>query len=64
MQNATTYELADGTDRELASSVGAPRLPNAAAWLEELAALEAEFQTLLNRNSPHTEQAAEGRGEA
>ncbi|MGA7489045.1 MAG: hypothetical protein WBW74_19145 [Xanthobacteraceae bacterium] len=29
---------------------GASRLLNAAAWMEALAALEAEFQTILDRN--------------
>ena len=31
---------------------GAPRLLNAAAWLEALAALEAEFNTILNQDAP------------
>jgi hypothetical protein len=33
-----------------------PRLLNAAAWLETLAALETEFKTALNQNAPVTEQ--------
>jgi hypothetical protein len=31
---------------------GAPRLFNAAAWLEALAALEAEFKTILEQDAP------------
>ena len=31
---------------------GAPRLLNAAAWLEALAALEAEFKTVLDQDAP------------
>src|SRR5215475_10170848 len=31
---------------------GAPRLLNAAAWLQALAALEAEFKTILDQDAP------------
>ena len=37
-------------DRTVASA--APRLLNAAAWLQALAALEAEFNTILDQDTP------------
>jgi hypothetical protein len=40
---------------------GAPRLLNAAAWLERLAALEAEFKTALSQDAAAREQNLERR---
>ncbi len=48
MADGKTQTLIDGRDHSLPA--GAPRLLNAAAWMEALAALEAEFQTILDRN--------------
>jgi hypothetical protein len=40
---------------------GAPRLLNAAAWLERLAALEAEFKTALGHDAAAREENLERR---
>jgi hypothetical protein len=41
----------DALEHQLTSDSVAPRLPNAAAWLQELSALEAEFETILNQSA-------------
>jgi hypothetical protein len=58
MLDGNTHE-SGGPELELSSP--APRLLNAAALLEGLAALEAEFATVL---SPSGRQALESRGES
>jgi hypothetical protein len=51
MPDGKTQTLNDRPDRALAGGgMGAPRLLNAAAWMEALAALEAEFKTMLDQN--------------
>jgi hypothetical protein len=40
---------------------GAPRLLNAAAWLEALAALEAEFKTILSQHASSSDQTLDRR---
>jgi hypothetical protein len=40
----------------------APRLLNAAAWLETLAALEEEFKSILAEKTASTRQGADKRG--
>jgi hypothetical protein len=50
MLDGKTPTLIGPGDRTLAG--GAPRLLNAAAWLEALAALEAEFKTVLDQDAP------------
>jgi hypothetical protein len=47
--------------RDLPEPSGAPRLLNAAAWLERLAALEAEFKTALSQDAAAREQNLERR---
>jgi hypothetical protein len=47
-----TQTPTDRPDPALAAGIGAPRLLNAAAWLEALAALEAEFKTILEQDGP------------
>jgi hypothetical protein len=42
-----TSALRNDRDQETPARVGTPRLLNAAAWLETLAALEEEFKTIL-----------------
>jgi hypothetical protein len=61
MLDGNTHE-SGGPELELSSPV--PRLLNAAALLEGLAALEAEFETVLSRNPPSGRQALESRGES
>jgi hypothetical protein len=58
MPDGKTYKLRDAPEL----SGGAPRLLNAAAWLETLAALEAEFKTILNQNASSTEDTGDRRG--
>jgi hypothetical protein len=53
MPDTKAYKLRDAPE-----PIGAPRLLNAAAWLETLAALETEFKTALNQN-PSNEQMPE-----
>jgi hypothetical protein len=53
MPDTKAYKLRDAPE-----PMGAPRLLNAAAWLETLAALESEFKTALNQN-PSREQMPE-----
>jgi|SRR5262245_56129939 hypothetical protein len=50
MLDGKTPTLSGAGDRTPAG--GAPRLLNAAAWLEALAALEAEFKTVLDQDAP------------
>jgi hypothetical protein len=50
MMDGKTPTLTGPGDRTLAG--GTPRLLNAAAWLEALAALEAEFKTILDQDAP------------
>ena len=50
MLDGKTPTLTGPGERTLAG--GAPRRLNAAAWLEALAALEAEFKTILERDAP------------
>jgi hypothetical protein len=59
--DGNTHESDDPT---LELSSRAPRLLNAAALLEGLAALEAEFETVLGRNPPSSRQVLESRGES
>ena len=47
-----TQTPTDRPDPARAAGIGAPRLLNAAAWLEALAALEAEFKTVLDHGRP------------
>jgi len=47
--------------RDAPEPIGAPRLLNAAAWLERLAALESEFKTVLSQDAAASEQALERR---
>jgi hypothetical protein len=51
MLDGKADRLPDALKHELASDAVAPRLPNAAAWLQELSALEAEFETILNQRT-------------
>jgi hypothetical protein len=52
MSDGTAYEVSRSDDKELSNGVEAPRWPNSAAVLEALAALEAEFYSVLNRGAP------------
>jgi hypothetical protein len=49
MLDGKTYRLPGEIEQELPSNP--PRLLNAAAWLRELSALEAEFEPILNRRA-------------
>jgi hypothetical protein len=60
MLDGNTHESDDPT---LELSSGAPRLLNAAALLEGLAALEAEFETVLSRKPPSNRQVLKGQSE-
>jgi hypothetical protein len=51
MPDGRAYKLPDDPEYELPADVPAPRLLNAAAWLEVLAALETEFATILGKNA-------------
>ena len=53
MPDTKAYKLRDAPE-----PVGAPRLLNAAAWLEKLAALETEFKTALSQH-PSSERMPE-----
>ncbi len=61
MLDGNTHE-SDDPGVELSSP--SPRLPNAAALLEGLAALEAEFEAVLSRHPPSRRQVVETRGES
>jgi hypothetical protein len=56
-----TSALLKDSQRETPSRVGTPRLLNAAAWLETLAALEEEFKSILAEKTASTRQAADKR---
>jgi hypothetical protein len=56
MPDTKAYKLRDAPE-----PIGAPRLLNAAAWLETLAALETEFKTALNQSAPASEQSLDRR---
>ena len=51
MPDMKAYKLRDASE-----PIGAPRLLNAAAWLERLAALESEFKTVLSQQASASEQ--------
>ena len=55
MSDGTAHEVSCPDDKELSNGVEAPRWPNSAAVLEALAALEAEFNAILNRGAPASE---------
>lgn len=61
MLDGNTHE-SDDPGLELSST--SPRLPNAAALLEGLAALEAEFEAVLGRNPPSSRQVLQSRSES
>jgi hypothetical protein len=63
MLDGKVHEPGDPT-LELSSRAEAPRLLNAVALLEGLAALEAEFETILSENAPSSRQALERRAES
>jgi hypothetical protein len=56
MPDTKAYKLRDAPE-----PIGAPRLLNAAAWLERLAALEAEFKTALTHHAEASDQSLEQR---
>lgn len=56
-----TSALLKDSERDTPSQVGTPRLLNAAAWLETLAALEEEFKSILAEKTASTRQAADNR---
>ena len=56
-----TSALLKDSQGETPSRVGTPRLLNAAAWLETLAALEEEFKSILAEKTASTRQAADKR---
>ena len=57
MPDTKAYKLRDAPE-----PMGAPRLLNAAAWLETLAALETEFKTALNQNRSNEQMPERQRG--
>jgi hypothetical protein len=58
MPDTKSYKLRDAPE-----PIGAPRLLNAAAWLETLATLEAQFKTALSQHASAGEQNLDrGRG--
>lgn len=60
MDGKSSAVLKDPQD-ETTSRVGTPRLLNAAAWLETLAALEEEFKAILNEKASSNRQTADRR---
>jgi hypothetical protein len=48
--------------RDAPEPIGAPRLLNAAAWLETLAALESEFKTALSQTAASEQMPERHRG--
>jgi hypothetical protein len=56
MPDMKAYKLRDAPE-----PIGAPRLLNAAAWLERLAALESEFKTVLSQDAAASEKTPERR---
>ena len=63
MPSGKTYQVTNEVERERLSDIGTPRLVNAAAWLETLAALEAEFKTILEQHASSTRRVPERRSE-
>jgi hypothetical protein len=61
MLDGKAQNFADIAAHVAPESTLVPRLPNAAAWLSELSALEAEFETLLSRGTTATARAAQPR---
>jgi hypothetical protein len=57
MPDTKAYKLRDAPE-----PIGAPRLLNAAAWLETLAALETEFKTALSQNTSSEQMPERHRG--
>jgi hypothetical protein len=55
MSDGTAYEVSRSDDKEISNGVEAPRWPNSAAVLEALAALEAEFNSILRQGAPASE---------
>ena len=49
MSDGTAHEVSCPNDKPVAHSAESPRRPNPAAVLQALAALEAEFHSVLNR---------------
>ncbi len=58
MLDGKADRLPDALEHELTSDAVTPRLPNAAAWLQELSALELEFETILNQRASSPAPAA------
>jgi hypothetical protein len=52
MSDGTAHEVSCPDDERLSNSVEGPRWPDSAAVLKALAALEAEFSSILNRSAP------------
>jgi hypothetical protein len=57
MPDTKAYKLRDAPE-----PIAAPRLLNAAAWLERLAALETEFKTALNQHASSEQMPERHRG--
>jgi hypothetical protein len=57
LPDTKAYKLRDAPE-----PIGAPRLLNAAAWLETLAALETEFKTALSQNAASEQMPERQRG--
>jgi hypothetical protein len=57
MPDTKAYKLRDAPE-----PIGAPRVLNAAAWLETLAALESEFKTALSQNRSNERMPERQRG--
>jgi hypothetical protein len=52
MSDGTAHEVPCPDDKRLANSAAGARRPDPAAVLQALAALEAEFYSVLNRRGP------------
>ena len=55
MSDGTVHEVSGPRENERSTGVETPRWPNSAAVLEALAALEAEFNAILNRRASASE---------
>ena len=55
MSDGTVHEVSGPHENERSTGVETPRWPNSAAVLEALAALETEFNAILNRRVPASE---------
>jgi hypothetical protein len=55
MSDGTVHEVSGPHENERSTGVETPRWPSSAAVLEALAALEAEFDAILNRRVPASE---------